>query len=114
MDTENNVCKDVTEKLFSTIDKFNNEHRKIKESGKYALIIPYNYKNGLTEYSFGCGLSHYLQSDLFEELQKCGKNILDFNLTECVINMFTKDDMKHILKCKSVWDLNITEALLNY
>lgn len=113
LDDKNNICKDITKELYLVINKFNvNQKLKSEKTNDYAITIPYKYKNGLTEYSFGCGLSHYLQEDLFKQLQKTGKDILSFNLSKCNIKMFTPHDIKHILKCKNAYDINIEECLL--
>ncbi|EQB4341421.1 hypothetical protein ACYJ2U_001805 [Clostridium botulinum] len=111
LDKENNICKDITKELTLTIDNFNdNQNLKSKQTNSYFVEIPYKYKNGLTEYSFGCGLSHYLQENLFKDLSD--KNILSFNLEECKLDMFCPKDIKHILKCENAWSIDIEEALL--
>ncbi|NFF77670.1 hypothetical protein FCV38_11925 [Clostridium sporogenes] len=111
LDNKNNTCKDVTKELFLTINKFNKKQKQIKDT-YHVLNIPYEYKNGLTEYSFGCGLSHYLQEYVFEELKKVGENILSFDLTEIRLQMLTKNDINNILNCKNSWDLNIEKSLI--
>lgn len=111
LDKKNNTCKDVTKELFLTIDEFNEKQKRIINT-YHIFTIPYEYKNGLTEYSFGCGLSHYLQEDLFGKLNKVGKNILTFNLAECNLQMLTKNDINNVLNCKNSWDLNIEESLI--
>ncbi|NCI19804.1 hypothetical protein EJM73_09210 [Clostridium botulinum] len=105
LDKDNNICKDVTKELALTIDNFN------RRTNNYSRI-PFEYKNGLTKYSFGCGLSHYLQEDLFKDLSNLDKSILSFDLTKCKLNMFCPKDIKHILKCKNAWSINIEESLL--
>lgn len=107
---EEGEVKDVTLELYQAIEKFNENARKIRETGKYSLIIPYEFKSGLVEYSHGCGLSHYLQENTFEDIVKLSPN-LSFPLTECRISMFTKSDVKDILECKNVFDEKIFTAL---
>lgn len=78
------------------------------------MIIPFDYKYGMAEYSFGCGLSHYLQSDQFAEIEKRYANtgkILSFPLAECTIHMYTPKDLEYILDCNNSFDDKITEAL---
>jgi hypothetical protein len=103
LNKESNKIEDVTGKLYKAINSFNKKaEEEIKQTGNYSLRIPYSYKNGLTGYSFGCGLSHYLENDV---LSKLGFN-------NCRIEMYTPKDIKYILKCTNVWDINIQESLL--
>lgn len=111
MDINTKQIKDVTEELYKTINKFNIRAEEIRKTGKYSLRIPYGYKNGLTEYSFGCGLSHYLQEDVLKELSKDSDNI-SFPLSKCKISMYTPNDIKNILKCKNAFDVDIKESLI--
>lgn len=108
--------RDVTLELCEAIESFNTVARKIRASAKgaYSMIIPYEYKGGLAEYSFGCGLSHYLQEselkEVVERTEKDGKK-LSFPLSECTISMFTPDDVDNILECTNVFDYRINDAL---
>lgn len=67
-------------------------------------ISNFKYNKGLANYSFGCGLSHYLQND----------NLNLIGLNGYKIEMFTLKDIKHILKCKNAFDDNIKIALNKY
>lgn len=95
IDEELNTIKDVSTELFQTIEKFNKDQKNIaKDTGKYAMQIPYSYtKDGYTKYSFGCGLSHYLQQDLFSKLKEVGKE-LSFDIGKCILQMYTPKDLK--------------------
>lgn len=109
VDGEKNIVKDVTLELCSVIEKFNNNSKAFRKLGNYALIIPYEYKNGLAEYSHGCGLSHYLQKEQMIELSKLTE--LSFPLQECSISMYTPSDVKHILGCSGVFSSVIHRSL---
>lgn len=109
VDSDTNTVKDVTLELCNVIEKFNENNREIRLTGKYALIIPYQYKNGLAEYSHGCGLSHYLQEELFKELSELDQ--LSFPLELCSISMFVPSDVKHILGCSGVFSSAIVRSL---
>lgn len=108
--------RDVTLELCEAIESFNTVARKIRASAKdaYSMIIPYEYKSGLAEYSFGCGLSHYLQDSELKEVEVKSANegkTLSFPLSECTISMFTPDDVDNILECTNVFDYRINDAL---
>ena len=75
------------------------------------MLIPYEYDNGLVEYSFGCGLSHYLQENVFEVLVQADGNI-GFPLQECRMSMYVPTDVREILGVTGVFDERIKEALL--
>lgn len=111
---ENQEVRDVTMELCEAIEAFNEVARAIRDTGEYSMTIPFDYKYGMAEYSFGCGLSHYLQSDQFSEIEEryanTGNN-LSFPLVDCVISMYTPNDVKHILGCKNSFDDKITNAL---
>ncbi|MDM5370511.1 hypothetical protein QUF96_02825 [Bacillus bombysepticus] len=109
--TETKEVRDVTHKLYCAIDKFNEHAKKIRDTGKYSMIIPYDYKGGLARYSHGCGLSHYLQEGLFYELATIGKDVLNFTLSNCSLSMYTPSDIKNILGCVGSFDINIEDAL---
>lgn len=87
---EDNNIKDVTENICCLVN-----------SNK---ISSFKYDKGLANYSFGCGLSHYLQND----------NLPKIGLNNTRIEMFTLNDIKYILKCKNAFDINITEAIKEY
>ncbi|KXY50997.1 hypothetical protein AT268_31125 [Bacillus cereus] len=108
---ETKEVRDVTRELSYAIDKFNEEAKKIRETGEYSMLIPYDYVDGLVEYSHGCGLSHYLQESVFERLTEVGKDILTFPLMGCTLSMYTPADVKNILGCVGSFDLKITDAL---
>ncbi|MFJ8528606.1 hypothetical protein [Bacillus sp. NPDC094106] len=75
------------------------------------MLIPYEYVNGLVEYSHGCGLAHYLQADVFKKLSEIGKDVLTFQLTDCILSMYTPSDIETILGCVGSFDLKIEDAL---
>ncbi|PES55545.1 MULTISPECIES: hypothetical protein [Bacillus cereus group] len=108
---ETKEVRDVTRELSYAIDKFNEEAKKIRETGEYSMLIPYDYVDGLVEYSHGCGLSHYLQESVFERLAEIGKDILTFPLMGCTLSMYTPSDVENILGCVGSFDLKITDAL---
>lgn len=103
---EEGKVRDVTENLVEAIDKFNES-----ASMKGKLGIPYEYKNGVACYSFGCGLAHYLQVNLFEEIQEVSEDVLEFPLGACSLSMYTPSDIESILECKGSFDKNIKAAL---
>lgn len=112
---EEGIVKDVTENLCEGIDAYNEEAQKIRDVGTYAMIIPYDYKYGLANYSFGCGLSHYLQEKEFVKIEEAvlQKGMeLSFPLAKCTMSMYTPHDISHILSCKGVFDRKIKEALI--
>lgn len=108
---ERNEVRDVTLELCNSIEDFNKVARNIRDTGEYSMLIPYQYKNGLAEYSFGCGLAHYLQEEEFEKIVARSGKELSFPLEECKISMYTPSDVKHILSCRGVFDLNMTDSL---
>jgi hypothetical protein len=108
---ETSEIKDVTLELCNAIEDFNEHAKKIRDTGEYSMLIPYQYKNGMAEYSFGCGLSHYLQDSEFETIVSRSTKELSFPLVECRISMYTPSDVKHILSCRGVFDMNITQSL---
>lgn len=112
LDGETKEIKDVTYSLFNAIEAFNELAKAKRETGDYAMLIPYEYDNGLVEYSFGCGLSHYLQENLFEALVEADKTI-GFPLQDCRLSMYTPSDIGDILGVTGVFDERIKEALLN-
>jgi hypothetical protein len=103
--------RDVTIELCRTIADFNTHAKELRKKDEYSMVIPYQYNNGMAEYSFGCGLSHYLQETEFEKLVERSKKPLSFPLTECRISMYTPSDVKHILSCRGVFDASIEDAL---
>jgi hypothetical protein len=103
---EKGKVRDVTENLVEAIDKFNES-----ASMKRKLGIPYEYKNGVACYSYGCGLSHYLQMDLFKDIQEVSEDILEFPIGECFLSMYTPADIENILECKGVFSKNIKVSL---
>ncbi len=111
VDPENKIVKDVTEELCAAIRKFNAVAEEITKTGKYSMKIPFDFKNGIAEYSHGCGLSHYLQEREFPKLVERAGDTLSFPIQDCRISMYTPDDVKHILECKTVFDENIYESL---
>lgn len=112
MDSETKEIRDVTYPLFRAIEAFNQQANAKREAGSYAMLIPYEYDNGLVEYSFGCGLSHYLQENLFEALVQADSEI-SFPLQECRLSMYVPSDVRDILGVTGVFDERIKEALLN-
>lgn len=87
---DGNKIEDVTEKICKKV----NEEK----------ISNFKFNNGLANYHFGCGLSHYLQDD---NLDKIG-------LDNTIIEMFTLNDVKSILNCKTVFDEDIRTNILAY
>lgn len=114
LDTNTHEVRDITIELCDAIDEFNREAEEIRANGDYSMIIPYKYKEGTAEYSFGCGLSHYLQESEFGKITHIAKEILTFPLYECDLQMLVPSDIKHILECKNAFDLNIYDALVDY
>lgn len=116
-DQETGEVQDVTHELCEAINQYNEVAHEIRRTGKYSMVIPYEYGYGLANYSFGCGLAHYLQEDVFEEVEKRtaqAGNPLVFPLKECRISMFVPSDVKHILKCKGAFDGNMMNSLKEY
>lgn len=110
MDGETKEVKDVTYSLFVAIEKFNEKARIKRKRGVYSMVIPYDYYKGLVQYSFGCGLSHYLQESVFAELEQVSGG-LDFPLSSCRISMYVPSDVKDILNVSGVFDERIFGAL---
>lgn len=102
---------DVTKELYLSLQKFNNYADEYMKAGFYMVKIPYSFKRGLAIYPHGCGLSHYLSEELFEEISIFGEGILTFPLTECQILMYTPNEVENILGCKSVLGENIFRVL---
>ena len=61
--------RDVTAELCESIMIYNEQQRQASQA--YAQI-PYEYQTRLAQYPFGCGLSHYLQSDTYKALSQTG------------------------------------------
>ncbi|MEK5209262.1 hypothetical protein [Psychrobacillus sp. FSL H8-0510] len=114
LNQETGAVKDVTLELCESIDSFNEAAREKRDNNEYALIIPYEYNLGMAQYSFGCGLSHYLQADQFiliERRHNAAGKTLSFPLFKCRISMYVPSDIKDILECTGVFDPSIQEAL---
>lgn len=109
---EANDIKDVTIDLCKAIENYNEVAYELRKDEGYSMVIPYKYKDGLAVYSHGCGLSHYLQEDTFKDIVNRNNNKLSFPLEDCKLYMLTSDDVRHILKCKSVFDSKIETSLL--
>ena len=86
---ENGQVKDVTTDLFLDVVNYNNDVNTFTK-------IPYSFKDGFITYSFGCGLTHYLQDGNLEEV-----TTLDVNS----ISVFTTTDftMFDIKKSQKDW-----------
>ena len=102
---------DVTLPLYQSICAFNQAAQAKKDTGEYAMMIPYDYSNGMVKYSFGCGLSHYLQPNLFSLLISEFEGDIGFPLNECQLAMYTPHDVRDLLKVTGVFDDNIFKAL---
>lgn len=114
VNVEEHEVRDVTMELCEAIDEYNQVAKDIRSTGDYSMMIPFEYRYGLAEYGFGCGLSHYLQEEEFERIVNrfAGSGrILSFPLVDCKISMFTPDDVQHILSCNGVFDQNMVESL---
>lgn len=107
--TDNDI-EDVTAKLYNGINSYNESCRDELSKGRHKLIIPYRFKDGYMLYSFGCGLTHYLQDDNFEELNDYVKG---FSLINAKLTVLTPSDFKMLFK-KTVSDSTIESDLLNY
>lgn len=92
---DENGQRDVTLEVCEAIEEYNEKARDLIKQGEYSLIIPIEYKKGLADYSFGCGLTHYLQESEFENLSPYVKS---FPLDKCKLHVFTPSDVKDILK----------------
>ncbi|WCK57286.1 hypothetical protein PP175_29285 (plasmid) [Aneurinibacillus sp. Ricciae_BoGa-3] len=110
IDSKTKEVRDVTLELCETIEQYNQKAERIRATGEYAMKIPYDYKKGMAEYSFGCGLSHYLQEDIFEDISKEATS-LTFPLASCKLSMYTHSDVTDILECQSVFDGKIQKSL---
>jgi len=116
VDKKERIIKDITMELCEAINSFNEVAEEIRKTGEYSMIIPFEYQYGLAKYSFGCGLTHYLQQNVFKTIEERACNdgkLLSFPLSECYISMFTPSDVKDILECKGVFDPSIIGALEN-
>lgn len=112
LNRETGEIKDVTLPLYQAIQAFNEASLAIRVTGDYAMMIPYDYSNGLVKYSFGCGLSHYLQPDVFAKLTSEFEGDIGFPLNECQLDMYVPSDVKDILNVTGVFDENIFNALV--
>lgn len=93
VDEEQRSCDDVTFKIVNGVN----------QSG----IANFKYKNGLAVYSFGCGLSHYLNNSNL-------KDIKTLNLSDCKLEMFTIKDVKNIFETKDVFDITLKDKVYRY
>ena len=86
---ENGKVKDVTTELFLDVQNYNNKE------GTFTKI-PYSFKDSFITYSFGCGLTHYLQNSNLKELT---------TLNVDTISVFTTTDftMFDIKKSQKDW-----------
>lgn len=109
VNTELNEVKDVTLDLCKGIEAFNEKAKQIQSTGIYSMMIPYHYNNGMAEYSFGCGLSHYLQESIFKNLESV--YTFDFPLSRCEMTMYTPLDVRNLLGLKSVFHPEIENEL---
>lgn len=111
LNSETAEIKDVTLELCNAIQDLNKKLRKSKTSKhEYVKIIPYEYKYGLAEYPFGCGLSHHLNENIFEELSE---NV-SFPIENCKLKIYTQNDIRYLLSVKGVFDKEIEQALLDF
>ncbi|MGN5650950.1 hypothetical protein [Bacillus sp. Brlt_9] len=78
---ENGELKNVTTEVFDAVQKYNHTA---------TTIIPYRFKNNKIEYAFGCGLTHYLQSDNVTEVLE------GFDIDR--ISVYTQEDIKNFYK----------------
>lgn len=106
VDTKTEECTDVNVALYEAIKKRGEE---IKKQGKYATPVLYEYKEPYMVYSFGCGLTHYLEDDILEELAK-----YDSLFEGATVSALTPNDLKHILGVKNADDERLKEAVLKY
>lgn len=112
---ESREIRDVTLELCNAIQDYNQFAKTHNDTpDNYYLVIPYEFKNGLANYSFGCGLSHYLDKCEFENIVARSGKPLSFPLEQCSMTMYTPLDIKSIFKCVGVYDINMTEVLLDY
>ena len=95
---ENGKVEDVTDNLFSDVIRYN------KQCEKYSKI-PFSYDStGFIKYSFGCGLTHYLQNRNLNEVTS-----LDVDHIEVITTSdFTMYGFK---KSESNWK-NVLETIL--
>jgi hypothetical protein len=75
---EDDQLINVTSEVFEAVQEYNETA---------SLVIPYRYKNNHIVYSFGCGLTHYLQSDNVSEV------LTGFNVDH--ISVYTKEDIEN-------------------
>lgn len=111
-DAETNIVKDITSELCHAIKKFNERAEKSRDNETdYVFKIPYVYIHGLSKYSFGSGLSNYLQNEHLYDLAKLGK--FDFDISDCIISMFTKADLRNH-GIKTVWQEDIADRIRSF
>ncbi|WP_442637895.1 hypothetical protein [Rossellomorea marisflavi] len=111
LDKEKGEAKDVSLPLFYAIDRYNNR----PNDGSYYTRIPFQFNRGLVEYSFGCGLSHYLQENLFEDIEASLNGFdMTFPLSDCRLSMLTPSDLTGILEVKGVHDDGLLDAIKNF
>lgn len=110
----NKEARDVTEELCHGIADFNTQANLVNRNGGYAMTIPYTYKDGMARYSFGCGLTHYLQENMFDSISMATDYMMSFPLSECRLAALTLEDVKNILEVEDVWDIEIIPALKSY
>lgn len=92
---------------FFLIDNNNIEDVILKLCKGVEYIVLFRYKYGLVNYSFGCGLFYYL--DIYN------LNIVNgLDLNNIYLIMFILNDLKNIVGCKIVFDIDVEEKLLNY
>lgn len=92
--------ENVTEDLYAGVQEYN----------KIATTkIPYSLKNGVITYSFGCGLTHYLQQSNLLQINMYTES----DLSNASLSVLTPDDCKNILKVTAKSD-EIQNKLLEY
>lgn len=88
--------EDVTLQLFSSVKDYNKSIQGLRKTS-----IPYDYANGYITYSFGCGLTHYLQNSNVGDVTQ--SDIKD-------INVWTVSDLKMYTKGND-WENDLKKAL---
>lgn len=112
LNRESGEVKDVTLPLYYAIEKYNKVAKETVPGAKYYTYIPYRFNDDLMEYSFGCGLSHYLNKRLFKDIEENSIDFdMEFPLSECELSMYTPSDLRHILDVKHVFDEALFTAL---
>lgn len=106
--------RDVTKELCVAISEYNIQADLVNRNGGYAMTIPYTFKNKMAYYSFGCGLTHYLQENMFESINMATDYMMSFPLSDCRLAALTADDLKNILNVDNVWDIDLIPALKSY